>query len=75
MNAVTQNLRSLGKLCADLQQPYHRLAKIIDANGIAAVMVLNGVRHFDEAAVEKIHAALAAGKCGSFKARSRTSTH
>lgn len=54
------DLRSLGKLCADLRVPYHVLAETVEALRIAPALVLNGVRHYDAPAVARITTAVAA---------------
>jgi tRNA A37 threonylcarbamoyladenosine synthetase subunit TsaC/SUA5/YrdC len=54
------NLKSLGKLCAELRVPYHVLAEAVAALRIAPALVLNGVRHFDAPAVQRLTAAVTA---------------
>jgi hypothetical protein len=57
---TSTNYRSLSRICGDLRVPFHRLEKVIAEHGITPSLTLNGTRHFDDQAVEKIYRALRA---------------
>ena len=54
MIAQANDLRSLGKLTADFQAPYPRIAGIVSRLGLRPAVTLNGVPYFDEEAIDRI---------------------
>ncbi len=71
MNAITGHLESLGHLTASLQVPYARLLKAVDALGIRAAFVINGVAHFDESQCEAIAAHVSKASGEAYESRTK----
>jgi hypothetical protein len=48
------DLRSLGRLCADLQASIPRIRKALEQLGIEPSLTLNGVDHYDSSVVDEL---------------------
>ncbi|MCY2990921.1 MAG: hypothetical protein NTY19_24055 [Planctomycetota bacterium] len=57
---AAQNLQTIAPLCADFQQPYDKLKRLVVSLGLEPALTLNGLQYFDESAIEELAAALRA---------------
>ena len=58
MNENTKQLRSIGRLVADLQRPHAAIVATIERLGIRPSIRLNDVPYYDSPAVARIYTAI-----------------
>ena len=51
---AAQNLQTIAPLCADFQQSYAKLQKLVATLGLEPALILNGLQYFDEESVEML---------------------